>query len=89
MTSNSAFVFDESLRIDDVVVANNSSCNDGRKLSDEVPITDECRISNNSARIDKLNELRTISLKKIEKLCSPILFDNLAQAIDAAAKTIS
>lgn len=37
----------------------------------------------------KLNEFRTISLKKIEKLCSPILFDNLAQAIDAAAKTIS
>ena len=56
MISNSAFVFDESLRIDDVVVANNRSCNDGRKLSDEVPITDECRISNNSARIDNIDK---------------------------------
>ena len=37
----------------------------------------------------KLNGLKTISLKKIEKLCSPVQFDNLAQAIDAAARSIS
>ena len=37
----------------------------------------------------KLNGLKTISLKKIEKLCSPVQFDNLTQAIDAAAKLIS